>query len=203
MLDVATPVAAVYLIPKRMQFDDPSVQQLMAQSEALSTALAHTERGADRNEALCLVRRALERGTFLTVEELTIRSAMRLILGQATLTGGESYRFYAAVRPPSRHFFETVARAWMIWAEKGPASEALAELHQLEDPSPKEGALHLMALFPWKLATEALLEEDPAEAKRQFLRSTELGSQFGTETNPVIQWAYAASFFCPTSPLTL
>jgi len=175
-----------------MQFDDPSVQQVIAQSEALLAALAYVDRGVDRDGALEKVQRALDRGTFLTVEELTIRSAMRRILGQEALA---SYRFYPAVRPTSRHFFEVSARAWMIWAEKGSASEALTDLHSLEEPSPKSGALHLMALVPWKLAIEALLEEDLAEARRQFLRSAELGSQIGTETNPAVQWSYAASFF--------
>jgi len=195
MLGVVALIAAVYLLPKRMRFDDPNIQQIMAQSEALHAALAYVDRGVDRDGALERVERALERGTFLTVEELTIRCAMRRILGQEAPT---SYRFHPAVNPPLRKFFETAARAWMIWAEKGPASEALTDLHQLEDPSAKKEALHQMALVPWKLAIEALLEEDLAEAKRQFLRSTELGSQLGTETNPAVQWSYAASFFSLT-----
>lgn len=175
-----------------MNFDDPSVRLVIAQAEALSAALAYVNNGTGRDEALKLVAKALDRGTFLTVEELTIQSAMRLILGQDESV---NHRFYAATRPPTRHFFETTARAWMIWAEKGSTSEALEALHQLEDPSAKKEALHLMALQPWRLAVEALLEEDLAEAKRQFLRATELGSQLGTETNPVVQWSYAASFF--------
>ena len=42
---------------------------------------------------------------------------------------------------------------------------------------------------------DALNLPEGIEAKRQFSRSAELGSQIGTETKPVIQWSYAASFF--------
>lgn len=176
-----------------MKFDDPAVQRLLTQSEALSTALAYVERGTGREGVLRLVKLALDGGVFLTVEELTTQSAMYRILGQE---GPINHRFDPAVRPYERKLFETIAQAWMIWAAEEPPGEALEALHQLqEDTPPKKGALHLMALQPWKLAVEALLEEDLAEAKRRFLRSAELGGQFGTETNPVIQWTFVATLF--------
>lgn len=176
-----------------MRFDDPGVQLIIAQAEALSATLTYVDRGSGHDEVLQLVGDALDRGVFLTVEELTIQSAMRLILGRDDEPA--NHCFYQATKPPMRKFFETIAQAWMVWAEKGPVSQALEALHQLEDPSTKREALHLMALQPWRLAVMALLKEDPVKARRQFLRATELGGQLGTETNPVVQWSYAASFF--------
>ena len=180
----------------RMVIDNSSVRRILDQSKALSTALIAVDQGRDQDKTLKLVQRALDQGIFSTIEELTTQSAMRLIIGQE---GSTNYLLQPAERPLHRRFFETVARAWMIWAEGGPTGIALEELHDLREPSPSTGALH-MTLKPWKLAVEALLLEDLAEAKRRFLRSSELGSQFGTEASTVIQWSYVASFFSKAFP---
>lgn len=90
--------------------------------------------------------------------------------------------------------FEVVADAWAAWAFQSGTDEALADLRSIEVPQGEGRALHLMALHPWLLAVTALLENDPEEARRQYRRATELGAQLGTESNPAIQWTYAATF---------
>ncbi len=189
-----------------MPSNNPEVLRLIAQAEAVSTALAcldvsipvYPQPPEDQIRALRLVQACLTKSPApTTVEDRIIQSAMSLILSQEV----KLPEFHPTAEPPEQQLFEIVAHAWMIWAAGEPSSETLADLSlafadlaQLA-PSMKGGALHLMALQPWRLAVEALLREDNSEAVRQFHRSSELGSQFGTETNPAIQWTYAASFF--------
>ena len=156
---------------------------------AMSAALACLQ-GGDREETLTLVRAALPMEKPSSVEDLVTQAAMRVILGQPV----EPPTFEPAKRPSDRHLFEVTSRGWLVWASQGDRKETLRGLQALSVPSGK-GALHLMALRPWKAAVEALLREEPLESRMLFWRASEMGAQFGTESNPVVQWTYAASFF--------
>lgn len=94
-----------------------------------------------------------------------------------------------------RALFLAVAWAWMTWVSGGSKTSALAELDRLnfqEESSPN--VLHHLALSNWAFAVRALLMGKTKEAKRRYRRALDVGSQFGTESNSVIVWTYAASF---------
>lgn len=99
----------------------------------------------------------------------------------------------------ARHLFARTARAWMLWAI-GEGTKAKVALETIpEDRGREGGEIHLMALGPWCHGVGALIRGDREEALRYFRRSTEIGSQLGTETNYVIQWTFAATF-CVQEP---
>lgn len=93
-----------------------------------------------------------------------------------------------------RVLFLAVAWAWMTWVSGGSKASALAELDRL-DQEESPSVLHHLALSNWAFAVRALLMGKTKEAKRRYRRALDVGSQFGTESNPVIVWTYAASFF--------
>jgi hypothetical protein len=53
----------------------------------------------------------------------------------------------------------------------------------------------VMALTRWLTAVENLTRGNVETSRRYFRRATVLGGEYGTASNPVIQWTYAASFF--------
>lgn len=55
--------------------------------------------------------------------------------------------------------------------------------------------LNRMALTQWLDGIEQLEQGNHFEGRRYFKRATTLGGLYGTASNPVIQWTYAASFF--------
>lgn len=88
--------------------------------------------------------------------------------------------------------FENLARGWMVWVtskQEEPLRQALRDL-----PSEDTRDLESLTLFYWGRALQNLLEKDIEEAKRYFDRAMEVGSQFGTPSNPAICWTYCASF---------
>jgi hypothetical protein len=96
-----------------------------------------------------------------------------------------------------RALFLAVAWAWMIWISGGSKNSALAELDRLDLQEESPLVLHHLALSNWAFAVRALLKGKTKEAKRRYRRALDVGSQFGTESNSVIVWTYAASFFNP------
>lgn len=97
------------------------------------------------------------------------------------------------------YVYETVTLAWLHWAMKG-EREAVGlteRLHREEPDTTREpgGAVELLALTSWSQAIERLILGDVTGSKRLFERSIEVGSQIGSESNPTINWCYAASFF--------
>jgi hypothetical protein len=169
-----------------------SIESILAESRALTAALESLQGRRGMGEVLSLVGPALDaREDSSDVEDTATCAAMGFITGRPVSRPS----FRPAKRPDDRHIFETVAKSWILWASRSDPEEALNALQALRIPSGKVSALHLMALSPWKGAVEALLKKDASEARRLFLRASELGSQFGTESNPVVQWSFAASFF--------
>jgi hypothetical protein len=144
-----------------------------------------------RTAALTEVDRLFKRMKSNSLEDITMRCAQARILNVPfTLP-----RLEVIQAPTVRKRFGILATAWMEWAAgKSP--------HDLLESAPKSstefgGALQWMSLDPWAAAIAALGNEDVSEARRLFRRSVQLGTQCQTESNPVVQWAYAASFFHP------
>lgn len=172
----------------------PAVQQIIAETNALMAVLGCVEGGGGCTDAAQLVEQALDGHGGDNLEAAVTRFAMERVVGCAH---GPLPDVEPEPIPFERHLFETVALAWMRWATGTALDEARADLRSLrkdEGYQPQGGALHLMALRPWQFAVEALIRDDRQEAQRLFRRATELGSQCGTETNPVVQWTYAATF---------
>jgi hypothetical protein len=173
----------------------PAVEQLIAESEALTAVLACVEGTGNREEADRLVEQALRGHSDASLEGVLTQFAMERIVGEAH---GAVPQVEPASEPFERQLFETTALAWIRWAtgtELERAQGALRDLQEVDGYQPQGGALHLMTLRPWQLAVEALLGGNSQEARRLFKRSTELGGQCGTETNPAVQWTYASSFY--------
>jgi hypothetical protein len=129
-----------------------------------------------------------------TTEDQVTRYAMGKILGEPLpyplLPDEDS-------TDPERSLFLSTSWAWMVWASGSPTNAALVELKRQDLQEEGPSVLHHLALSNWALAVRSLLKGDMTEAKRRYRRALDVGSQFGTETNAVIVWTYAASFFCP------
>lgn len=169
-----------------------SVEDVLAETRALSLCLNVIRGKGDMEEAVTDVWVFLRKtGQPSDVSEMVIQSAMNVITGVPV----REPSFTPADKPVDRHVFETISKGWIQWASQKGSSTALDAIQTLEVPLSGPRALHMMALRPWKEAVEALLLKDLVNARRLFWRASELGSQFGTESNPSVQWTFAASFF--------
>ena len=159
--------------------------------KALSLALTYLERpGNDlRSEVLTEVRKLFQRSRGSSIEDITIRCALARILNEPFTTP----KVEVVQSPTVRKRFGVLASAWIEWsAGHNPlALLSTAPAHAAEFG----GALQWMSLDPWQAAIEALASNNTDEARRLFRRSVQLGTQCQTESNPVVQWAYAATFF--------
>ena len=173
----------------------PYIEQAIAEANALSAALAFVEGRGSRDEAAKLTEKALRGHVAEGLEGVVVRHAMEHVVGRA-------HEALPVVKPNGKslegRIFEATSLAWLRWinGEDLQSSHEALQLLQEEGEScqPQGGALHLMALRPWQFAMRALLSGDREEAKRLFRRAVELGSQCGTESSPVVQWTYAATF---------
>jgi len=175
---------------------NPGVQEVLREADALSAALSCLD-GPLTDEARTLITAVRDGYPICDTASLLTFEAMSLLL---------SNRHRVAVQEPMHPkrevdwaFFDVIAMAWIAWAIGAQPEEPLVELRKMtllviETTEGTGGALHLMALHPWVAAVTALLENNLEEARRQYHRATEIGAQLGTETNPAIQWTYAATF---------
>ncbi len=164
----------------------------MLLATVLRTALDSLDNPDQRDEAQRLINEwhASSRSEWKgePIEERVVFAAHAKILGSTVTLA----KFEPVKKPVDRSLYERTALAWLTWAAgMGPS----ALLQALPKANEFGGAIHVMALEPWARATKALHEQDFEEARRLFRRSIELGTQYGTETNEVVQWAYVASFF--------
>ena len=176
--------------------ETPEIRRLLEEARALSAVLAcvDLDHRCPHEDALALVSASLKAHQGTSIEASVTKAAMQHIL-QEEVTGAD---WEPAKAPLDRLIFETTARAWMVWVTGGYREQGHELLRNLSVPRNSQGergALALMALQPWTVAVSALLRENLDEARRQFDRATELSAQFGTDTNTVIQWTYAASFW--------
>ena len=174
----------------------PTIRRIIDEAEALTSALRWLRGDGDPADALRrvgLVFPSHEVGD-IPIESV-IHYSMARILGKA-------YEPILRIPDPDvdieGHVFGTIAEAW-VWWDRGVDRElAHTRLRKLGVPraTPRQegGAIHLLAMQPWAKAVDALLRDDHEEAKRQFHRATELGSQNGTPSSQAVQWTFAASY---------
>ncbi len=177
----------------------PSVSRIAHEMDALQAAIRVADGEDDLlDEARLLCRTYLARLEPSTIEEYAIDGALRRILNRQVsapdiepASGTRSWETFVA---------ETVALAWFAWAADDEHRcttllDSLRSQRRKEEVfTDKTGALHLYTLYFWSQATTLLVADDLDNARRFFKRAIELGSQFGTESHPMISWAYAASF---------
>lgn len=132
-----------------------------------------------------------------TYSEEVIEAAMQLIVGEDIVALDEPL----LRRPWEAYVSDATGCAWVDLA-RGKTALAAREIRRLRKrPIPREpaasrsGAIHLLALYFWGEAILQLSSENRKSAHKFYRRALELGSQFGTESHPVISWTYAATFF--------
>lgn len=181
-------------------FEDRSVAHIAHEMEALQASLRVADGEGDREHARLLGRTYLGRLDPETLEQHVIEGALRRILGREV--GGELAYEPVGKEDWEKHVSERVALAWLAWASND-TERALDIVKSLRAGQKKRqtftgqrtGAIHLLTLSFWSEAVVFLAKKDPSGARRFFKRAIELGSQFGTDSHPMISWAYAASFF--------
>lgn len=162
----------------------PEARRLIVESKALRAALAQTD------DAQELVRQAYGLAPTSSLVDNIVRWSMRVILGE-TIEPGE----IAMTGEPDHTYFGLTALAWAHWrtGEPAPAQDCLIQAGLIQGVQGR--ALHMMALQLWKAAIQALVDEQPEEAKKLYRRAMEMSAQMGTSTSQAIHWTYAASFF--------
>lgn len=152
----------------------------------------------------------LDRAVVLAKHALELKSPPSSTEGRVTVVSLShclgNPRLDLAMTPPAlegtwvQKTFETLASGWMRWltAKDKTILKDIALMHH-EEGDEDDGAVETLSLNFWARAIELLVQEERDQAKRFFERATEVGSQFGTRSNPTICWSYAASFF-PIAP---
>jgi hypothetical protein len=176
----------------------PEVARVAHEMEALQTALLVADGRGNRKEAQLMARTYLARLEPSTTEEIVIEASLNRILGHPCAKRAKM----PPLLPWEAHVADSTALAWTAWNAKD--NERAVELvkalrstrrKRREPLKEKVGAIHLLTLSFWGEATLHLVQGERRGAQRFFKRALELGSQFGTESHPMISWAYAASFF--------
>jgi hypothetical protein len=173
---------------------EEDVPSILAEMEAQQAIFDVDFKEGSVDRALSLARHALD----LKAPPSTMESRLTIVALSHCL--GIPRTDLALVPPTSegpwvQRAFEILASGWMRWL-------------LLQDKTVLQDIIHLggeddaagetLSLNFWARAIELLAQGQKSDAKKFFERSTEVGSQFGTRTNPLICWSYAASFF-PTS----
>jgi hypothetical protein len=175
------------------------IRRVVAEAEALEDALQAITL-PDRANAVRESLRALPRGDDTSLAEITMRRAMALITGEPFTP-----------QPPKgigwedtsweTFCYKTCLLAWNAWAD-GQAEEASKLLQTMRDAQRSQesadgrlGAIHLLSLYLWLGALDRLAHSDRDESQKLWRRAMEVGSQYGTESAPLIRWTFAASFF--------
>lgn len=165
------------------------VDKVIAEGHALTRALAVTEAGGSIEEARRACTAYLENHHVDSVEALAIDCALRRICGLRlpTYTATQFPEAPSSLEDVLLH--EGIIR-WLDWAYAA---------HPIVGTNPGESrtssVLNRMALTQWLSAVDHLSRGGHDEARRFFRRAVVLGGHYGTPSNPIIQWTYAASFF--------
>lgn len=171
--------------------------EMLAEIAALNVVLLAVDKKRDRAEAVAIVHRVVGKRLNLTRhEDFFVTCAMHRIVGEPLpddeLPLDESKWTTFVLR--------TVLRAWLAWArgQEAVATEMLRSLKidqkHKERVQERTGAVHLMALYFWASAVEALAQGDRVNSLKLWKRAMEVGSTVGTESALLVQWSYAASF---------
>ncbi len=170
------------------------VDKVIAEGRALTRSLAVIEAGASIDEARLSCLTYLEQHTADNVENIAIDCALRKICGltpttyrdthPVVLTSGEEVLLH-----------EGVIR-WLEWATGVRPSLLVVEPRVTLTTS----VMNRMALTQWIEGVDHLRRGNESEARRYFRRAVTFGGIYGTPSNPMIQWTYAASFFPRVTP---
>lgn len=175
-----------------------AVGRIAHELEALQAAQLVAEQDGDPAEARLLCRTYLCQLDPETIEDRVVEASIQKILGQQV-----SLIVCEPIQDTTWEAFvaETLAQAWISWAAGDDAS-ALATVDRLRTTQKaketfldESGAVHLLTLSFWSEAVLLLVAGDRPDARRFFKRAIEMGAQFGTDSHPMISWAYASSFF--------
>ena len=164
------------------------VHRIIAEGRALTRSLAVIEVGASPTEARLFCSSYLQTHEVGTIESVLIDGALRRICGLHRRSYGPTPFESSDTRADV--LFREGAIGWMQWAldVEVPLLVALSEERRRSE-------LDRMALTQWLEAVEQLRRGNTTEGRRFFRRAVKLGGLYGTPSNPVIQWTYAASFF--------
>jgi hypothetical protein len=168
---------------------DTVLDKVIAEAHALTRALAVIEARAPIEDARRACALYLERHDIDSVEALAIDCSLRRICGLSP----PAYTATQFLEVPSNLeevlLQEGVLR-WLTWAG---SALPIVGTHTIEPHS--ASVLNRMALTPWIEAVDQLRRGHEDDARRLFRRAVTFGGHYGTPSNPVIQWTYAASFF--------
>jgi hypothetical protein len=175
-----------------------AVTKLIAEGHALTRALAVIEDGASVDEARRCCSSYFDHHVTDSLENCVIDCALRKICRLPATT--YSIPHVDDLEDVGAYLFQSGAHSWMEWARVGMTTDlpdglrplGAAAHHSLEAV---RSALDVMALTNWVAAVDNLRRGDLQAGRRYFRRATVLGGEYGTVSNPVIQWTYAASFF--------
>ena len=171
-----------------------AVDKLIAEGRALTSALAVVEADGLVDEAQRECAAYLEELHVHDLESEIIACALRGICGLPLPSHTILQVLVSTNLTEDVLFHEGVAR-WLEWASGAPVSVRFFEPDDMGSGS----TFNRMALTQWLEAVDHLRRGSAVEARRFFRRASTLGSLYGTVSNPVIQWTYAASFFPATS----
>lgn len=165
------------------------VLKIIAEGRALTRSLAVIEAGASIDEARRECSLFLARHAADSLENIVIDCALRRICGLRRATYSrpqhETHESHEDLL-----FREGVIR-WIEWVSGEPLP--LGPDRSLGTRS--VSTFNRMALTQWLEGVDHLRRGNATEGRRYFRRATTLGGLYGTRSNPVIQWTYAASFF--------
>lgn len=186
------------------EHDQENYEDMLAEIDAMHIALKVTNSQTTPCEQEVTEARSLIRTAFKYYSPSKTPDAQVIACAMAHILGEDVRKFIpkTPVQDPwERHVSETVGRAWACWAadpNSPTPSEEMSRLRREQasrEASEGSGAIHLMALFFWVSAIEALSKRDMTEARRFWLRAMEVGSSHGTDSHPVVLWTFAATFF--------
>lgn len=165
------------------------VDHVIAEGRALTRALAVVEANAPVDAAQRACTAFLENLQVDSAESLVIDCAVRIICGLPPSTHTVPQWLSKASNLEELLLHEGSLR----WLEWGGVEACLAPPRAGELQTTSQ--LDRMALTQWLEAVDYLRHDHRDEARRFFRRAVTLGGLYGTASNPVIQWTYAASFF--------
>lgn len=173
--------------------DDGDLPTIMAEMDALQAVFDANFRKGPVDRALSLAKHALD----LRPVPTTVEGRLTVVALSHCLKTPRSD--LALIDPPKKgpwgvRTFNTLATGWMRWVTLGDDG-VLNAIARMQGGDESDGEAETLSLNFWARAIELLIQGRRVEAQRFFERATEVGSQFGTSTNPPICWTYAASFF--------
>jgi len=166
--------------------------EVISEGRALTTVLASVEGEATRDAAIRCTEDYRTRFTRAnTAEGAAIDVSLNLICGKPLQ---EEVSYSSTATTQEDFIFETLVELWIKWATKNTTAYDRMTLSSL-DFSIKGSRLHLMVLQKWAEALTMLISGDSVEAQRKYRHATRLAGEYGTPSNPTIQWTYAAMVF--------